>query len=68
MSKKDGFSIDIDFNEKAFDKSLNKAMADGLKKVSFDFKCPTCQTKFSAKFGTNTCPECGQKIDLKPET
>ncbi len=47
------------------EKSVKQQASDAIKKSLHEFTCPSCNRKFQVRVGANTCPHCGQCIDLK---
>ena len=47
--------------------SLPEKMMDEVISEGFDVKCSECGQTFHAHEGLNTCPNCGQQINLTVE-
>lgn len=47
------------------EKSVKKQASDAIKNSLHEFTCPNCNRKLQVHVGANTCPYCGQRIDLK---
>lgn len=64
MAKKS--NVSIDFNEKQFDKDLQKALDKQLAKFDKKMKCPACDKRVTFKFRNYkaNCPKCGVEITL----
>ena len=47
------------------EKSVKKQASDATKNSLHELTCPNCNRKLRVHVGANTCPYCGQRIDLK---
>lgn len=50
--------------ERDLKNQILSAAKQEMRKGSYDIACPHCNTKISANVGRNTCPHCGNTVDL----
>lgn len=67
MAKNTIFSANptCDVSTGIWKKSVKKQASDAIKNSLHEFTCPNCNRKLQVHVGANTCPYCGQRIDLK---
>lgn len=54
-----------------FDSIMKNLKKEAKKKAlysSYEYSCPNCKNSFKVSVGKNTCPSCGQIINLKPDS
>lgn len=53
-----------------FAKDLERSVMDEARKVAnsmdHDYTCPTCNHDITVRVGFNSCPYCGQEIEVNP--
>lgn len=54
----------IKFDEKALKNAMLDIARDEASNMDIEIECPACGKSFSAREGRNTCPHCGESVDL----
>ncbi|MGC4018363.1 MAG: zinc ribbon domain-containing protein [Muricomes sp.] len=59
-----GVKVKTNINFKNIEKQIMKEAKTQIASEKFDFECPECGKKISARAGKSMCPHCGKEVNL----